>query len=92
MLPPNFSPSLWDADELEIWRSQGFRCVVCSKWADTIHEIIPKSKNPKGWRSKNNRVLVCVSCHAKIHFQGAKNWKVKLEIFRDKAVRTYESH
>lgn len=88
MLPPNFNESLWDADELEIWRTQGFRCIVCGHYADTIHEIIPKSKT-KDWKRPDNQVLVCVYCHNHIHKEGAKAWRTILEICRDKAIRTY---
>ena len=88
VLPPNFDPSLWDSEELEIWRTQGYRCVVCSKWADTIHEIVPKSKI-KNWKQLGNRVLVCVLCHDKIHHDGARTWRTRLEVFRDKAIRIY---
>ena len=88
MLPPNFNPSLWEADELEIWRDQGFRCIVCSHYGDTLHEIIPKSKT-KDWKKPGNRVVVCMTCHTTIHLEGAATWRTKLEIFRDKAIRTY---
>lgn len=92
MLPPDFDESLWDEIELEIWKEQGYRCVVCGHYADTIHEIVPKSKNPKGWRKKENRVLVCLTCHDRIHYEGAVTWKVRLMIFRDKSLRLYNVH
>ena len=88
MLPPNFDPTLWSDDELEIWKEQGYHCVVCSKWADTIHEIVPKSKTEE-WEREGNRILICASCHNEIHRLGAKVWRVRLEVFRDKAIRTY---
>jgi 5-methylcytosine-specific restriction endonuclease McrA len=89
MLPPNFQSELWEEDELEIWRSQGYRCVVCGKWADTIHEIVHKSKT-KDWKREGNRVLVCVGCHDKIHHEGGGFWRIRLEVFRDKALRLYK--
>lgn len=85
---PDFDESLWDEIELEIWHEQGYKCVVCGKWADTIHEIVPKSKT-SDWERKENRVLVCANCHNTIHQMGAKVWKVRLEVFRDKAIRIY---
>lgn len=89
MYPPNFDKSLWDEVELEMWEEQGYRCVVCGKEADTIHEIVPRSKDPKGWSKKENRVLVCIFCHERIHYEGAITWKVRLIVFREKAIRLY---
>ena len=89
MYPPSFEPEMWDEEENKIWREQGFRCIVCGRYGDTLHEIIPKSKAPKNWRVPENRCVVCAHCHNRIHKEGAKVWRTKLEIFRDKAVRLY---
>jgi len=89
MYPPSFEPEMLDTEENKIWREQGFRCIVCGRYGDTLHEIIPKSKT-KDWKREGNRVVVCVKCHTSIHKAGASTWRTKLEIFRDKAIRLYE--
>ena len=91
MLPPNFDPSLWDSEELEIWRSQGYRCVVCSKWADTIHEIVPKSIAPKTWMVLENRVPLCNQCHELAHLKGTRNSADGLRALRKQRLEEYAS-
>ena len=43
------------------------KCVSCRKPGEVIHEIYPKSRNPKTWTKLENRVLLCVSCHILVH-------------------------
>jgi hypothetical protein len=88
MMPPNFDETLWDIEELEIWRSMGYKCVICEQYGDTLHEIVPKSKL-KDWKRPGNRVVVCADCHSDIHRVGASTWRLRLEIRRDIMLRIY---
>jgi len=67
-----------DDNYLEVVRKFNERCVVCGAPYDTVHEIIPKSKMPKGWQAVENRVTVCYSCHDRIHREGTRKWKEML--------------
>ena len=49
------------------------RCILCSKKGSHVHEIIPKSQT-KNWNRLENRVLLCMDCHDKVHRKGAMNW------------------
>jgi len=65
-------PELWDADEIVIFESYRYRCIRCQRPAVTLHELVPKSNNPKGWKKKGNRVPICNGCHTWAHDIGTK--------------------
>lgn len=64
----------------------GNRCIVCGRITQVLHEIEPKSKRPKDWDNPENQVPVCVTCHTRIHKEGALNWKDKLIDLRRKSL------
>ena len=39
-------------------------CIHCFGRANSVHEIIPKSLAPRTWNRLENRVPLCLSCHA----------------------------
>jgi len=88
MRPLDFDPQLWTAEELEIWRSLGYRCVICGKMGSTLHEIIPKSRT-QHWQRPENRVVVCANCHFRIHHDGALVWKEALTSLRKVRLEHY---
>ena len=52
----------------------GGRCVRCSKPSNIVHEIVPRSVDPRNWIAVSNRVLLCGGCHEFIHQRGAMNF------------------
>jgi len=60
----------WTPEELSIFALFSGRCGVCRiAESVTLHEICPKSINPK-WKNPKNRIPVCNSCHTRIHSEG----------------------
>lgn len=55
----------------------------------TVHEIIPKSLNPRHWMDENNRVPLCTVCHEKVHNTGATDNAHRLYELRDQRLREY---
>lgn len=49
----------------------------------TIHEIVPRSKRPRTWKTDENRVPVCAKCHDEIHRKGAMGWVEQLRRLQD---------
>lgn len=70
--------SLWSAKELMIFECFGYRCARCRKPATTLHEIVPKSKRPRDWDEKENRIPLCNECHTLVHSKGAINFEKEL--------------
>jgi 5-methylcytosine-specific restriction endonuclease McrA len=68
-----------------------YRCVCCNKPADCVHEIVPRSRRPKTWMEIDNRVALCMVCHAWAHSRGAKTSAPELIRLRQKRLRDYES-
>ena len=59
------------------------RCLVNpAHLAIVVHEIVPKSQDPKNWRRFENRVALCHECHDKIHNEGTAKWIPILTKFR----------
>lgn len=58
---------LWTNEEIDIFRQFGGKCIKCPRQAVTLHEIIPKSRRPKTWMEKKNRVPICNICHTWAH-------------------------
>lgn len=71
-MPIGFQTENWTEEELEIFVLFRFRCVRCRTRAVTLHEICPKSRCPKNWQEKENRVPVCNNCHEWAHRRGTK--------------------
>lgn len=65
------------ASESEIRKLFKNHCVLCGKPAHHVHEIIPKSKI-RDWKHWENRALLCVGCHTRVHSEGALNWAERL--------------
>ena len=79
----NFSMENWSEEELAIFRQFSFKCLVCSKQAIVLHEIIPKSKAPKTWDVPENKVPLCANCHEEIHRHGAMRYVEFLKTRRE---------
>ena len=79
----NFSMESWSEEELAIFRQFSFKCLVCSKQAVVLHEIIPKSKAPKTWDRPENKVPLCANCHENIHRHGAMRYVEFLKTIRE---------
>jgi 5-methylcytosine-specific restriction endonuclease McrA len=65
-----------EEQDAEVWARFGGVCVVrslgdsfpdCLEYADVIHEITPRSQDPKGWLTPENRVTLCHRCHWLVH-------------------------
>jgi len=72
----------WSLEEVKIFEIFNFRCAKCGRNADCLHEIIPKSNNPKNWKRSENRIPLCAMCHEQIHARGAKNFVDELNRLR----------
>jgi hypothetical protein len=69
-----------------IWEAHGFKCLNCSNWASCLHEIPPKSLNPK-WRAQpESRYPVCNDCHDKFH---RLHWKIVKTILDTKRAENH---
>jgi len=53
-----------------IMRVFNHRCPQCLGKADTVHEIIPRSRGKRAWEF-SNRVAICHTCHTEFHRIGA---------------------
>lgn len=77
--------SLWDDDEIEIFKLFHFRCANphCGMEAATLHEIVPKSQltNTK-WNFSMNRIPLCALCHQRVHIESSKEWRSTLKKWR----------
>lgn len=68
-------PELWTEEEREIFSKFHYRCGMCRiKPAITLHEIKPKSLEPRNWRRKKNRIPLCAECHETVHKNGTRNF------------------
>jgi 5-methylcytosine-specific restriction endonuclease McrA len=66
---------------IEVWELYEGICVICYGKASCIHELIPRSKNPKGWNTLDNRVTLCQFCHQMIHSKKPNDY-VELLIYK----------
>ena len=71
----------WKQNILQLYQN---KCIICGDKSVTIHEIVPKSKRPRTWKTLENCVPVCHDCHETAHKYGYKNSKPVLEYWRDK--------
>ena len=60
-----------------IWWLFRRRCVMCSKPATEINEIIPRGRSKKSIMDWRNRVTLCHSCHDTFHHNGVTTVKIK---------------
>jgi 5-methylcytosine-specific restriction endonuclease McrA len=64
-----------------------YRCPGCGGKADTVHEIIPRSRGKRAWEF-SNRVAICHPCHTEFHRLGASQDNVaKWQELRDNWLR-----
>ena len=54
--------------------------------AVVIHEIIPRSLRPKNWWELDNMVPLCHNCHDKIHREGTRKYRAKLQEIVNNAI------
>jgi 5-methylcytosine-specific restriction endonuclease McrA len=69
-------------EELEIFLEFDDRCARCGQPSIVLHEIVPKSKRPKTWNTKDNRIPLCNDCHLLAHAKGTRNSKDELQSLR----------
>lgn len=60
-----------------IWWVFRRRCVMCSKPATEINEIIPRGRSKKSLLDWKNRVTLCHLCHVEFHHNGVTDAKIK---------------
>lgn len=73
---------LWGDDELAIFAEFSGKCARCGDIAVTLHEIIPKSRKPKTWKTPENRIPLCVNCHLWAHSHGTRQSRQELTLLR----------
>jgi 5-methylcytosine-specific restriction endonuclease McrA len=79
-----------DKDRDEILKMYGGRCMVCGLPSFTIHEIIPLSHG-KVAMSKENRVVLCFSCHDWAHKTGTNISIPILQAKREEYLTRYQN-
>jgi hypothetical protein len=52
------------------------RCIMCTKPATEINEIIPRSRSKDSILDWRNRVTLCQSCHREFHQNGVTDEKI----------------
>lgn len=73
-------PFDWTPEEVKVFKSTGYKCVHCkTRDAVTLHELMPKSLEPKTWNRPENRIPICAACHRWAHNIGALHAKPILE-------------
>lgn len=75
---------LWTDEEWHIFEQFNFKCVRCLQSAVTLHEIRPKSLNPKSWNTSDNKVPICAKCHNWAHERGTNHSAEMLITLREK--------
>ncbi len=65
-------------DDYFIWWLFRRRCVMCSKSATEINEIVPRGRSKKSILDWRNRVTLCRSCHDEFHHNGVTAEKIKV--------------
>ena len=65
------------ADDYFIWWLFRRRCVMCSKPATEINEIVPRGRSRKSVKDWTNRVTLCRTCHDEFHHNGVTAKKIK---------------
>ena len=65
------------------------KCARCGKVAVNVHEIVPKSRLPKEWVLPENRIALCLECHAWAHSRGAASSADELRELRKKRLLEY---
>jgi 5-methylcytosine-specific restriction endonuclease McrA len=81
-----FTKDEWESLISSLYKN---RCIICQDAYSTIHEIKPRSRLPRTWRSLDNCVPVCHKCHVEIHANGAKNFVKKLKDLQYKRLKDY---
>ena len=65
------------------------QCPHCGSEAVTVHEIIPKSKNPRHWMDVDNRIPLCLSYHEYVHLLGTRVSEPKLRKLQQQWLDTH---
>jgi 5-methylcytosine-specific restriction endonuclease McrA len=79
-----------DKDRDEILNLFHFRCGVCGRPSNTIHEIIPLSHGVVA-RSKENRMVLCNICHTWAHATGTNISIPILQAKREEYLTRYQN-
>lgn len=87
--PSDFQAELWTEEEISIFEEFHFKCVRCPQKAITLHEIHPKSKRPKTWMERENRIPICFKCHQHVHRYGTRVSAPILEVLRKERLKEY---
>ena len=69
-------------EELAIFAEFNGRCARCGNVAIVLHEIVPKSKRPRTWKAKGNRISLCNDCHIWAHSRGTNGSRTELQHLR----------
>jgi 5-methylcytosine-specific restriction endonuclease McrA len=86
-----FVESEFSVEEQEILALFGNRCARCGHTPITLHEIIPKSLNPKAL-DPTNRIPLCYDCHMWAHKKGYRFSQPELTKLRLKGIDTVSTH
>jgi 5-methylcytosine-specific restriction endonuclease McrA len=71
----------------KIWEMFHGQCVRCNHLANSVHEIIPRSKRPNDWWELDNMILLCLECHQWSHNRGTKFSAPILTVLRKEALK-----
>lgn len=71
----------------KIWEMFHGRCIRCNHPANSIHEIIPRSKRPNNWWEIENMIPLCLECHLWAHNRGTKFSAPILTVLRKEALK-----
>lgn len=82
----------WDKEEISIFEEFNYKCARSGHKAIVLHEIVPKSKRPKTWKNRDNRIPLCADCHEWAHSRGTKASRHELtELRHHSKYRRYSS-
>ena len=56
----------------QVFEKYNYTCVRCLEKGKVVHELVPKSLNPKWYTDVDNGVCLCIKCHEWAHKFGAK--------------------
>jgi 5-methylcytosine-specific restriction endonuclease McrA len=70
-----------------VWDLFDGMCIRCPDPANSVHEIIPRSKRPNDWWEVDNMCTLCMTCHTWAHNRGTKFSAPILIVLRKEALK-----